>query len=347
MSATPLAIQSFHNQNKFSTPNSPFSSDTGKSPAATPYLPNYLLGNTNSPTSPAYGRSSATAGPTSPVYGRTLSTGGYLNNSPSKMNSKSPPNRSSFPYASSIERKQQRVSPTNSSNQEGAPPTESLYSNNIVHSGVNEVETTKKNMLNVTSDLTPSRLSQSVLENSVFSPRPETIPQSPAQIDPFYSEGEAISSSNVLDDTSVTVFGFPPAASSFILQQFSQYGTVEKHEIHNAGNWLHIKYQTKIQAKKALSKNGKIFARSIMIGVCPCIKKEISTMEAEFNSPAAGVSGTPQVDAKKLSTMRALSSTSSLIKSASSTSEAMTDERRTPQKKDSVVGKALDYVFGW
>jgi len=346
MSATPLAIQSFHNQNKFSTPNSPFSSDTAKSPAATPYLPGYLLGNVNSPSTPAYGRSLSTTGPTSPVYGKSLSAGGYQNNSPSKMNSKSPPNRqlSGFPYASPAERKQQRISPNNSSSQEGAPPTESLYANDYVASSVGEAEAAKTNAL---LNVTPGRMSQSALDNSVFSPRPETIPQSPAQIDPFYSEGDAISSDNVLDDTSVTVFGFPSASSSYILQQFSQYGTIEKHEIHNAGNWMHIKYQTKIQAKKALSRNGKIFARSIMIGVCPCIKKEISSMEAEHNSSAVGIPvGTPQVDAKRLSSMRALSSTGSLLKSAS-TSESMVDDRRTPQKKDSVVGKALDYVFGW
>lgn len=192
---------------------------------------------------------------------------------------------------------------------------------------------------------TPGKLSQSMLDTSVFSPRAETLPQSPAQLDPFFSQGESICSENVMDDTAVTVFGFPPAAASFILQQFSQYGTVEKHEIHNNGNWLHVKYQTKIQAKKALSKNGKIFARSIMIGVLPCIKQEISAMEADLNSSGVVGSsvGTPQVD-KKVSTMRSLSSTAGSVKS---TSDAICEEKRTPSKKDSVVGKALDYVFGW
>lgn len=323
MSATPLAIQSFHNQNKFSTPTSPLAGEAGKSQQAAPYLPGFLLGNVNSPNSPA--------------YGRTLSTT-HPNQSPSKVGSKSPPHRP-FPYSSPLERKQQRLSPNNSSTQEGAPPTESLYSTNYTASSGSDLGAANKSVL--AADLTPNR---SILENSVFSPRPETIPQSPAQIDPFYTQGEDITSDNVLDDTSVTVFGFPPAASSFILQQFSQYGTIDKHEIHNAGNWLHIKYQTKIQAKKALSKNGKIFARSIMIGVLPCIKKEITAMEADLNACGGG---TPQVDMKKISAMRSLSSTSSLVKSASATCDSITDDKRTPQKKDSVVGKALDYVFGW
>jgi len=221
---------------------------------------------------------------------------------------------------------------------------ESLYSTNVV-SGLPADPETPRRGGNITIDGsgTPARLSQSMLDNSMFSPRAETIPQSPAQLDPFYSQGDAISSDNVVDDTAVTVFGFPPAAASFILQQFSQYGTVDKHEIHNNGNWLHIKYQTKIQAKKALSKNGKIFARSIMIGVLPCIKQEICAMEADLNSSGMGSCvGTPQIDNKKVSAMRSLSSTASL-----KTSDTLCEEKRTPSKNNSVVGKALDYVFGW
>ena len=36
---------------------------------------------------------------------------------------------------------------------------------------------------------------------------------------------------------------------------------------------MHIRYQTKLHARKALSKNGKILAETIMIGVLPCIDK--------------------------------------------------------------------------
>jgi hypothetical protein len=36
---------------------------------------------------------------------------------------------------------------------------------------------------------------------------------------------------------------------------------------------MHIQYMTKFHAQKALSKNGKIIANNIMIGVLPCIDK--------------------------------------------------------------------------
>ena len=132
---------------------------------------------------------------------------------------------------------------------------------------------------------------------------------------------------------------------SYILQEFSQYGTIEKYEMHNIGNWLHIKYQTRIQAKKALSKNGKQFAQRIMVGVLPCVKKQISidadmtsvsSLNLSTNTPNRFINNKP-------STMRPLSS-----RNASRTSATdVFAKDNTPQKKDSVMSKALDYVFGW
>lgn len=116
-------------------------------------------------------------------------------------------------------------------------------------------------------------------------------------------------------------FRFPPSATSYVLQQFSQYGNILKHvvspfQFHLSlagfirftlcriilssydqlmyfvcnmlnrvkrpvfslqtsadGNWMHLHYQSKIQAKKALSKHGKVFGGNIMVGVTPCIDK--------------------------------------------------------------------------
>ena len=44
-------------------------------------------------------------------------------------------------------------------------------------------------------------------------------------------------------------------------------------QVASDGNWMHIHYQSKLQAKKSLSKNGKVFGNSIMVGVTPCIDK--------------------------------------------------------------------------
>jgi len=65
----------------------------------------------------------------------------------------------------------------------------------------------------------------------------------------------------------VTVFGFPAAASSFILTHFSSYGTILETKTNPGSNWLHLRYSNKIEARKAVSKNGQILGGSIMVGV--------------------------------------------------------------------------------
>ena len=85
----------------------------------------------------------------------------------------------------------------------------------------------------------------------------------------------------------------------------------------------------------------------MMIGVCLCIKKDIASLETTYCSSSSAtnndVTKTPTIGAKRASStsMRSLSTTSGLSASKSFS------ENRTPQKKDSVVSRTLDYVFGW
>ncbi len=39
------------------------------------------------------------------------------------------------------------------------------------------------------------------------------------------------------------------------------------------GNWIHIQFQNKLQAKRAISKSGKVFGGKIMVGVTQCIDR--------------------------------------------------------------------------
>lgn len=163
---------------------------------------------------------------------------------------------------------------------------------------------------------------------------------SPAQVDPFYTQGDELSSEDLLDDTWVTVFGFPPASASFILLQFAQYGNILKHTMSNTGNWMHLQYQSKLQARKALSKDGKVFGDSIMVGVKPCIHK--SVMEGpdrgSVSSPAPrGTPSTPHASMRPLS---------AAYKASSSDYQVVAD-RQTPRRDDSLVSKAMEYMFGW
>lgn len=102
---------------------------------------------------------------------------------------------------------------------------------------------------------------------------------------------------------------FPPAAASYILLQFAQYGNILRHTVRctdlavvntdtcqgcgginrtsgwqmaSPGNWMHLQYQSKLQARKALSKDGKVFGDAIMVGVKPCIDKVGSSLLFTF-----------------------------------------------------------------
>ncbi|XP_019960736.1 nucleoporin NUP35 [Paralichthys olivaceus] len=161
---------------------------------------------------------------------------------------------------------------------------------------------------------------------------------SPAQVDPFYSQGESLSSDDQLDQTWVTVFGFPPASASYILLQFAQYGNILKHTMASPGNWMHLHYQSRLQARKALSKDGKVFGDAIMVGVKPCIDKSVMDSSEAVSPPlSSALPSTPR------SAIRPLSAA---YRSSSSDYQVVAD-RQTPRKDNSIVSKAMEYMFGW
>jgi hypothetical protein len=117
----------------------------------------------------------------------------------------------------------------------------------------------------------------------------------------FYDDGQATTLKSLIDmgDESaatamvsegnwITVFGFVPSQMNVILEYFRGLGTVESYEF-GQGNWLHIKYQTRWSAQKALAKNGSILAvaSSSMIGVIPSQRAmdQVSKAAESFMSP--------------------------------------------------------------
>ncbi|XP_068602492.1 nucleoporin NUP35 [Brachionichthys hirsutus] len=160
---------------------------------------------------------------------------------------------------------------------------------------------------------------------------------SPAQVDPFYSQGDSLSSDDQLDQTWVTVFGFPPASASYILLQFAQYGNILKHTMTSPGNWMHLQYQSRLQARKALSKDGKVFGDAIMVGVKSCINKSVMDINVPVSSPLTYFPSSPR------SAIRPLTSTS---RSSSSDYQVVAD-RHMPRKDNGLVSKAMEYMFGW
>lgn len=239
----------------------------------------------------------------------------------------------------------------------GAPPVRSLYDDLSSPAGLAATPLSTKKPVSFSMMQTSVLPSTPGTAASMFSPaigqsRKATL--SPAQMDPFYTQGDTLTSDDQLDDTWVTVFGFPQASASYILLQFAQYGIIIKHVMSNTGNWMHIQYQSKLQARKALSKDGRIFGECIMIGVKPCIDK--SVMESGEKSRVPSVSsvytppfkpfGTPgqQVGTPRANTtMRPLTSAYNTYTS----DYQVVSDKPTPRKDDGVISKAMEYIFGW
>ena len=244
----------------------------------------------------------------------------------------------------------------------GAPPTKSLMSHASPHTAPASPFTSSFQQTPLRGFHTPgmnttappiSGLSSSILENvadssQIYMAANTRLPPSPAQMDPFYTQGESLTSDDILDNTWITVFGFPPAAASFILQQFSQYGNIVKHVIASEGNWMHLHYQSKLQAKKALSKNGKMFAGNIMVGVTPCIEKSVMEDKENPTLPGTPLINTPvgSKDTPGTSKGTPIRPLTAAYRSARSENEVVRSNQ-APQKSNTFVSKAMEYMFGW
>lgn len=176
----------------------------------------------------------------------------------------------------------------------------------------------------------------------------------------FSGNTQWTSSNEPLASNWVTVFGFPTSATSSILVQFARYGNIMDKKLPVQGNWMHLQYQTRVEVRRALGNNGKIFGGNTMIGVIPCFDSSVvgevskenlnrdpnmsrldtsTACNTPFGTPsAAGVTspfGTPR-------------SSRPLQRAFSSTHVGdVVSPQHTPQRSTSFVSRAMDYVFSW
>ncbi|KAJ0394367.1 hypothetical protein P43SY_006608 [Pythium insidiosum] len=81
----------------------------------------------------------------------------------------------------------------------------------------------------------------------------------------------------------VTVYGFSASAKAFVLQHFQTLGEVLNFS-SGSGNWMHVRYHTRLQAEKALSYDGQTIGGSIMIGVKRCLSADVEGVRQEPTS---------------------------------------------------------------
>ncbi|EDV35044.1 uncharacterized protein Dana_GF22540 [Drosophila ananassae] len=139
----------------------------------------------------------------------------------------------------------------------------------------------------------------------------------------------------------VTIFGFAPGANSMVLQHFTLCGTIVDvvHAPQN-GNWMHVRFSSRIESDKALNYNHKVIAGNVMVGVTRCtdrsvIDKENSSSVANSES-ISGPPSTPKI--------RPFAQQGYKLAQNEST---VSPPRDVPQRSSGLVNKAMDLIFGW
>ncbi|XP_004924802.1 nucleoporin Nup35 [Bombyx mandarina] len=126
------------------------------------------------------------------------------------------------------------------------------------------------------------------------------------------------------DEYWVTVFGFPPNAANTVLARFSNCGAILDKQYPTQGNWAHIRYATRAEKERAMALSGRQVLPGVMVGVIEC--KEPPRIS--FTSPG--------IMSPERQTTGARSLCPTPIPSAP-----------VPQKSSGLISKALDYVLGW
>lgn len=125
----------------------------------------------------------------------------------------------------------------------------------------------------------------------------------------------------------VTVFGFPQSAVSAIVSHFSQCGSILE-KVSSSGNWIHLRFSSRLECEKALLYNGKIICNNLMIGVQRCTDESVTDKE------------------NRQSVSRIRSLTQAAYKTAQEPTEVILSPN-APKRSTGIVNKTLDMFFGW
>jgi len=153
--------------------------------------------------------------------------------------------------------------------------------------------------------------------------------------------GTAASNSR-LADFWVTIFGFSPGASSMVLQHFTLCGTIVDvvHAPQN-GNWMHVRFSSRIESDKALNYNHKIIAGNVMVGVARCTDR--SVLDEENNSGLANAETTRSPPTSPVAIRPFAQQSYKLARNENTISPS----KDVPQKSSGLMDKAMNLMFGW
>jgi nuclear pore complex protein Nup53 len=133
----------------------------------------------------------------------------------------------------------------------------------------------------------------------------------------------------------ITIFGFPQNAITAILSHFSQCGSILE-KVCSSGNWIHLRFSSRMECDKALLYNGKIICNNLMIGVTRCTDSNLIEKEND-----GGLQSQRDVNVSKIRSL-----THSAYKSAQEPTEVVLSPN-APKRTTGIINKTLDLFFGW
>lgn len=248
-------------------------------PSTSGYLPSFLMGDTPATPrantlSPTKGRSSLAfaQSPTGGVHTQSSEFGNRTAGIPQKFSLGANLNQSGINHNTSV----------------SGPPTQGLFDSlrnekQIFHTpNKNFAQNQHQNLAGPgTSGPTSPVYNDSYLNQSgfnvskVMSPIPvardQDFTRNASIVSPLSQSYINLSQAHVGNDYWITVFGFPQTASSMVLSHFSQCGSIiDKAFATQNGNWVHLRFTSRLECDKALNYNGKIIGQNLMIGVQYC-----------------------------------------------------------------------------
>lgn len=107
---------------------------------------------------------------------------------------------------------------------------------------------------------------------------------------------------------------------------------------------MNIRFQTKMQAQKALSRSGRVFGNSLMIGVVPCLDPPSDNNVSQIlENPESSVLSLNSSLAPQNRSIRPLTQSFKAAHNDHDVSAIV----NTPNKNSGIVSKAMEYIFGW
>lgn len=142
----------------------------------------------------------------------------------------------------------------------------------------------------------------------------------------------------------VTVYGFSPTDTNLVLREFEKCGVILKHiPGPRDSNWMHILYQSRFDAQKALSKNGMQLNGALIIGVKPVDPMQRQALTDRLNNHGGFMPLPPPTTARTLEPTAFKASTRSYFQNGN-TNTSQSGTMASPSK--SVVSKIVDLMFG-